>query len=261
VHNIRTGEEQVTNKSLNRAIKIIELLAHTSTPMRLQELAEKTKIPESTVLRTLNTLISNKYAQQDYDTKKYFLTLKFAYIGNLISSRINIRDIAKPFLIELSEKSRESACLAIEQDSKAVYIDFVDGPDNLLRTLHLIGRAAPLHCTGVGKNLLLNYSGEMLDKYIETNGLVALTNNSIRTKQELIHELEKVGSQGYAIDDAECEDGVRCVAAPVKDYLGKVLASISITGPSNRLTDEKIKIIIDYVIQTAQNVTQKLSHC
>jgi len=248
-------EEQINNKSLNRALKIIELLARNKVPMKLKNIAEKTEIPESTVLRVLNTLILNKYAQQDYDTKKYFLTLKFSYIGNLISSQMNIRDVVKPFLVELSEKSNESACLAIEQDSMAVYIDFVDGPDSLLRTLHLIGRAAPLHCTGVGKSLLLNYSGEEINRYIERKGLVPLTENSIKTKEQLILEIEKVRSQGYAVDDEECEEGVRCVAAPVKDYMGKVIASISVTGPSSRLTRKRIKVIKDYVI----NITEKIS--
>jgi DNA-binding IclR family transcriptional regulator len=247
--------DQFYNKSLNRALRIIELLAHNKGPMKLQLIAEKTKIPESTVLRILNTLITNKYAQQDSDTKKYFLSLKFSYIGNLISSQLSIRDVVKPFLVELSEKSRESTCLAVEQDAMAVYIDYVDGPDSLLKTLHLIGRAAPLHCTGVGKSLLLNYSAEDLDRYIKKKGLEPLTEHSIKTKEQLVHEIEKVKSQGYAIDDEECEDGVRCVAAPVRDYMGKVIASISVTGPKSRLTMERVEVVKDYIVDITDRVS------
>jgi len=250
---------QFHNKALDRALRIIELLAHHRGPMKLQVIAEKAKIPESTVLRILNTLIRNKYAQQDSDTKKYFLSLKFSYIGNLISSQLSIRDVVKPFLVELSEKSRESTCLAVEQDSMAVYIDYVDGPDSLLKTLHLIGRAAPLHCTGVGKSLLLNYSAEGLDRYIRNKGLEPLTGHSIKTKERLVQEIEKVKSMGYAIDDEECEDGVRCVAAPVRDYMGKVIASISVTGPKSRLTWERMEVVKDYLMDITDRVTSNFS--
>jgi len=249
--------EQISNKTLNRALKVIELMSHNHGPMKLQDIAEKTKIPDSTVVRILNTLVENRYAQQDYDTKKYFLTLKLSYIGNLISSQLSIRDIVKPFLVELSEMSNESACLAIEQDFMAVYIDSIEGPSSLLRTLHLIGKTAPLHCTGVGKSLMLNYSGNDIDRYIEKKGLVSFTNNSIKTKEELIHELGKVKAQGYAVDDEECEEGVRCVAAPINDYMGKVMASISITGPSSRLTDEKIEVLKEYVMDIAVKISEK----
>ena len=250
-------DNQNINKSLKRSLKIIELLAHNKGPMKLQNIAAKTKIPESTVSRILNTLTLKKYAQQDYDTKKYFLTLKLSYMGNLISSQISIRDIVKPFLDELAAKSKESACLAIEQDCMAVYIDFVDGPDSLLRTLHHIGTAAPLHCTGVGKSLLLNYSGNEIDRYIKEKGLISLTENSIKTKEQLILEIEKVKSQGYAVDDEECEKGVRCVAAPINDYMGKVIASISVTGPSSRLSTNRIEVIKNYVIDTAEKISKK----
>jgi len=249
--------EQVSNKTLTRALRIIELLAHSKKPMQLQGIAEKTGIPESSVLRTLHTLILNKYAHQDTDTKKYFLTLKFSYIGDLISSQMSMRDMVKPYLVTLSEECGESACLAIERDYTAVYIDFVEGPNSLLKTLHHIGRTAPLHCTGVGKCLLLNYSADSIDRYIEKKGLRPFTGNSIREKPQLIREIEKVRSQGYAIDDEECEQGVRCVAAPITDYMEKIIASVSITGPSSRLTKDRIETIKDRVIDAARSISEK----
>lgn len=114
----------------------------------------------------------------------------------------------KPFLVELSDKSNESACLAIEQDFMAVYVDFAEGPDSLLRTLRHIGWAAALHCSGIGKCLLLNYSGKEIDRYIERKDLASLTENSISTKEQLVLGIEKVKSQGYAVDEEECEEGV-----------------------------------------------------
>jgi IclR family KDG regulon transcriptional repressor len=247
--------DQLQNKSLNRAIRIVELLANNRGPMKLQSIAEKTKIPESTVFRIMNTLIKNKYSLQDSDTKKYSLSMKLAYIGSLVSSRLSIRDMARPFLVELSEESRESACLAVEQDAMAVYIDYVDGPGSLLKTLHLIGRAAPLHCTGVGKNLLLNYSAEDLDRYVAARGLKPLTVHSITTKEQLVREIEKARAQGYAMDDEECEEGVSCIAIPLRDYMGKVIASISVTGPKSRLTKEKVEAVKGYILEIKERLS------
>ena len=249
------NKDQLITKSLDRALKIIETIAYNKTPIRIQDIVKKTKIPESTIFRILNTLIKNKYVIQEPNTKKYFLTFKITYLGNLISSSLNIRDIAKPYLLKLSEKSKESASLVIEQDSQAVYIDFVEGPDKLLKTLSHIGRSAPLHCTAVGKCLLLNYSAEMLQRYIERKGLIKLAKNTITKKEDLIQEIRKVKMQGYAVDSEECEEGVMCVAAPIYDFMGKVIASVSVTGPSTRLTNEYIKKVKDYVIEAAKSIS------
>ena len=96
---------RLINKSIKRALEVIELLSNSHGPMKLSQIAQCTKIPESTVLRILNTLSSNHYAHQDPDTKKYALTLKLSYLGNQISGRISIRDTVKPYLVELSKKA------------------------------------------------------------------------------------------------------------------------------------------------------------
>jgi DNA-binding IclR family transcriptional regulator len=224
--------------------------------MRLLDIAEKIEISESSASRIVNSLVDGKFANQDPENKKYSLTMKLSYIGNLISSKFNIREVSRRPLVELSESTRESVSLVIEQDSKAVYIDIVSGPDKLFGSLELIGKAAPLHCTAAGKCLMLNYSAEEIDRYIEKIGLIPLTRNSVTTKEQLLCELRSTASRGYAIDDEECEDGVRCVAAPVKDCMSKVVASISITGPSGRLTKSKIRTIKDQVLGAASVIAK-----
>jgi DNA-binding IclR family transcriptional regulator len=248
--------QQLVNKSLDRSLRIIETLANHNGPMKLQRIAETTAIPESTVLRILSTLVVNGFALQDPDTKRYFLTLKLSYLGSRVSSQLNIRDVVRPFLVELSENCHESACLAIEQDLMAVYIDYVEGPDKLLRTLHHIGRMAPLHCTGVGKTLMINFSAKDLDRYTRIKGLTPLTEHSIKSKDLLIVELATIRRTGWAVDDEECEKGVRCIAAPIKDYMDKVIASISVTGPSSRLTDNRLEEIKQHVTASANQISR-----
>lgn len=248
------------NQSVERVFQIIEIMAQNRGAMRLQDIAEKLQLPASTVLRFLNTLMTYNYVNQDPETLKYSLSMKFCQIGDLVSSQISIRDIVRPYLVELSDQCKESACLAIEQDMEVVYIDVVDGPDNMLKAMQRIGRRAPLHSTGVGKLLLLNYDEAKLDVLISQKGLPSLTEHTITTKDSLIEELKNIGTNGYAFDNEECEIGAKCVAAPLKDYTGKIIASISVSGPVSRMTGNKLESIKEAVIRAAKIISQKLGY-
>nr|WP_275411175.1 IclR family transcriptional regulator C-terminal domain-containing protein [Bacillus sp. B15-48] len=122
-----------------------------------------------------------------------------------------------------------------------------------------IGKRAPLHATSVGKNILLNYSREEILKIIEKKGMPELTIHTITTPEALFDELENVKKKGYALDLEECEVGAKCLAVPLKDYTEKVVASISISGPTSRMTDEKIKKMKTYMIQMSEEISKKLA--
>mgnify|MGYP000855191965 CR=1 FL=1 len=248
------------NQSLEKALQIIETMAKEKAPMRLLDISEKLSLPASTILRFLNTLMAYNYVNQDPETLQYSLSVKFCQIGHLIYSQFSIREVARPYLLELAHKCQESTCLAIEDDMSVVYIDVVEGPDSILRTTQRIGKVAPLHCTGVGKLLLLNYSLEKLDKLITDKGLPAFTDKTITTKEALLSELEKIRLQDYALDNEECEIGARCIAAPIKDYTEKTIACISVSGPVSRLTQEKMEESKVIIKQIAKRLSQKLGY-
>ncbi|MCL1818587.1 MAG: IclR family transcriptional regulator, partial [Spirochaetaceae bacterium] len=185
-----TSKAVKKNLSIGKALQIIETMSAHDRPMRLQEVANAVSQPPSTTLRFLNTLMDYGYADQDPANLHYFLTMKFCKIGNLISRQIKTRDVIRPFLEELAQKFGESTCLAISQEDCVVYIDVVDGPDYILQALQRIGKIAPLHCTGVGKCLLLDYSEPRIAQLAE-KGLVSLTKNTITTESELKTEIAK----------------------------------------------------------------------
>ena len=141
-----------------------------------------------------------------------------------------------------------------------VYIDVVDGPDSMLKILQRIGKRAPLHSTGIGKLLLLNYTGKQLNEFIARKGLQALTPNTLVTKEALIHKLEEIRQLGYALDDEECELGTRCVAAPVRDYTGRIIAGVSISGPISRLSMERISVVAPVVVETADKLSRLMAY-
>ena len=248
------------NQSVEKAFQIIEVMAKNPGPMRLMDIAKGVQLPASTVLRFMSTLTSCGYIGQNPETSKYFLTVKLANIGNKVISQLSIRDVIRPFLMELSEKCHESVCLAIEDDMMAVYIDVVEGPDKMLRTLQRIGKSAPLHSTGVGKLLLLNYDEIRLETLLNIKGFSMLTNKTITTLEALMNELEKIKKQGFAIDDEECELGARCVAAPIRDFSGKVIACISVSGPTSRITWEKVDSIKEIIIDISNRISNTLGY-
>lgn len=228
--------------------------------MQLQNIAIKAGLPASTALRLINTLLNNGYATQDPMTLRYSLSLKFSYIGSLVSSQVRIRDLAHPYLMDLSRKCQESVCLAIEQDMEVIYIDVIDGPDGMLQITQRIGKRAPMHSTGVGKILLENYSSKQLNQLIAIKGLQILTPHTISNRENLVSEIDAVKKQGYALDNEECELGARCVAVGIRDYSKCVVAGISISGPISRMSMEKISTIIHVLSEGATNISRLLGY-
>jgi DNA-binding IclR family transcriptional regulator len=111
----------------------------------------------------------------------------------------------------------------------------------MLKSFNYIGKRAPMHCTGSGKLLLTNYSDKQLAEYLNKKGNIKPTKNTINTYKELKIELEKIKKQNYSVDDEECEIGMRCVAIPIRNYTGNIIAGLSITGPAVRMPFQKIK--------------------
>lgn len=248
------------NQSVDKMFQIIEVMAQSKGSMRLQDISIKVGQPASTVLRMLNSLISIGYIDQNLKTRMYSLSFKFCRIGEAVRSQFSIRELIRPFIVELSEKCQESTCLAIEQDMSVVYIDVVEGPDNMLRTLQRIGKSAPMHSTGVGKLMLTSYDSKELDTFIKAKGLQALTNKTITKYEDLLAELDNVRELGYALDDEECEIGARCIAAPIKDYTGNIVACISVSGPTSRMNKSKINKITKDILMTAENISTSLGY-
>ncbi|WP_251447926.1 IclR family transcriptional regulator [Vermiculatibacterium agrestimuris] len=248
------------NQSVEKSLQIIEILAKERSPMRLQDIAAACGMPASTVLRMLNTLLVYGYINQDPVSLQYSLSLKFAQIGSVVCETVSLRDIAHPFLVKLSRSCSESSCLAVEENMEVVYTDVQDGPDNMLKIMQRIGKRAPMHATGIGKLLLLNYDNKAIDRYIKEKGLPVLSPNTLTTKKALLEELERIRKQGYAMDNEECELGARCVAAPIRDYTGRIVAGISVSGPLSRLPMTDIEKVAPLVVETAEDISKLLAY-
>lgn len=248
------------NLSAEKMLTIIEYLAAQKEPARLLDMSKALGINVSTVSRFVTTLVNCGYAAQEEETARYYLTFKICAVANMVSAHTDIRNIARPYMRELTDMFNESACLAVEENMKVVYIEVMEGPGQMLRSMQRIGNVAPMHCTGIGKLLLLNYSDGELDRLIEVEGLTRYTEYTLTSKVQLVNELKRIREKGYAFDNEECEVGARCVAFPIYGAQGKIIAGISVTGPTNRLTDEFINSRLSYFDEIARDISYKMGY-
>ena len=247
-----------SNQSSEKLLKLMETMSLLDSPIRLQDLAAMINMHASTVLRFLNPLVLMGYVDQNPDDNRYFLTLKICRIAGNITSRMNIRNIAYPVMRNVSHIFRESANLSVEHDMSVLYVEVVNAAPNTLMMMQRIGHAAPMHCTGVGKLLMLEYSEQKIDQLIATKGLERFTDKTITDRTALIRELERTRQRDYAFDDEECEAGARCVAAPIRNYSGRIIAGLSVSGPTTRMTDAHMHAHLPFLLDAARQISYRL---
>lgn len=255
-----TPARATSNQSTEKAFAVLELLSEAQGPMRLRDISTALGLNSSTALRFVNALQNCGYAAQDPDTQRYYLTFKICRVANQMRSHTELLPIVRPFMEALFQEIHEALCLAVEQDMCMLYLDVRMRQNQRLMNMQQVGNSSPLHSTGIGKLLLLNYSEEQLDQMIARKGLTRYTEHTITTKAALLAELDKVRRQGYALDNEETEVGSRCMACPIRDYSGDIVAGISITGPNTRLTDEQVLHYLPVLSATAAQISAALGY-
>ncbi len=248
------------NKSGEKLLSIFEYLVLQETPLRLLDIAKGLGMNQSTALRFLTTLSNCGYIEQDPETLRYTPTYRICVLASHVNRDRILVETARPALLRVAETFRESVSMSVENHMQAVYVDVVRGADSSLIAFQQIGGVSPMHCTGNGKLLLLNYTEEELDRYIREKGLKRYTENTITTRKGLFKELQMIRERGYAFDEEERDIGIRCVAFPVFDSGGKVLAGISVSGPKARMTDQLIKEKLPVLKAAAEEVSAKLGY-
>lgn len=250
-----TKKAITSNLSGEKMIVLLEKMATLSQPARLQELAKLTGMNASTLLRFLAPLIEYGYVSKVMDDGRYQLTLKLCGLADNVRSGIDVRTAALPHMRDVVQAFRETVSLSVESDMSVQYVEVAPGPNTTLISLQRVGHTAPMHCTGAGKALLLRYTADEINRFIATKGLPRFTDHTITNPKALIKELEKVRRAGCAHDNGELEEGARFVAAPVRDYTGNIVASLSVGGPAGRMNDalitEHLPILIEAAARTS----------
>lgn len=226
-------------QTVEKALDILEVFLKQEGEMGIAALANLSRLNISTAHRITSTLVKRGYLNQRQKREKYYLGPRLLEFGSIVKRRMKIREVAFPFLQELNKVADESINLAILDANEAVYIEQIESNHNL-RIFTEVGNRVPLHCTGVGKVFLAHMGEVEVERFLNSKDLPYYTKNTITDFSQLKKQLLIVRREGVAEDNEEMEVGVRCVASSVKDCDGNVVAAISVSGPSARLSGKKV---------------------
>jgi IclR family KDG regulon transcriptional repressor len=232
-------------QSLARGLKILAILSDSPKGVSVTDLAETLEIDKGSASRLLSTLANYAFAEKDPDTRRFYLGPQVVSLSRSLLARLPLREVAKPFLRELMEKTGECAHTGVLAQGKVLYIDQVESPASL-RVNAEVGLIAPLHCTALGKVLLA------FGRIPLPHNLDRFTENTLISSESLRKNLEKTRERGYAVDDEEFD-------APIFDYRQKVIGSIGISGPVTRMSLDKLDAFAYIVVKTGTALSEKMS--
>jgi len=243
--------------SVHKTLQVIEALEKHPEGLSLSELSRSIDFSKSTIHHILRTLLPYNYIHQNLDDKKYSLGFRFIEIGKNILKTIDIRQVANNYLNKLCKEAKETVHLSILQGRVVIFLERISPPEGFSLPINIDITAEP-HTYAGGKIFLSGLSPEEIKGVYNGRPLKKITNKTITSKSRLLEEIETVRKQGYALDDEEFYEGLRCVAAPIKAG-GKIVAALSISGPIFSMTMEKInKILIGLLVETAKEISSKI---
>ncbi len=244
---------------IDRAVAILQVLADSPADLAPAEIAERLRLHKSTIHRLLMVLERHRFIRKNPAHGKYALGLRLFELGSRAAKGQSLRDHAQPFLARLVREAGETAHVAVLDDGDMVSVANVEGP-RTLRMPSTVGRRTPAHCSAVGKAVLAFLPQSIFDDLIGRRPLIALTAKTLATAGALAAELRRIRARGYAIDDEEIEEGLRCVGAPVRDYTGQVVGALSIAGPTFRITKKKVPALAGSVLAVAGALSVELGY-
>ena len=240
---------------IERMMNLLDTLAGHNTPVNLKQLAMQTKLHPSTAHRILGVMVDNRLVDR-VEPGTYRLGIRLLELGNLVKSRVSVRQEALPNMQMLHLELGETVNLSLRRDDEVLYIERTTGSSSMMRVVHIIGARAPLHITAVGKIFLADDGPEKVMQYSQRTGLPKYTENTLTDPQSLAREIEKIRRQGYALDNEEAEKGVSCIGAGIFNDEGKLVAGLSVSAPSDRLN----KAWAAQVRQTAEKISRAIGY-
>ena len=251
--------EESTSNAVERALSIFELIAESQNGLSNSDLSRRLQIPKSSASYILRVLEKRHYLQRD-ERGKYRLGLKLVSLTRGALTHLDIREIAKPILEQFLQKSRlAEAHLAVLDNGRAVYVEKVES-QSFVKMDIWVGHRLPIHTTAIGKALVAYLPESETLQILSLRGMEKKTRKSINNPQKYLRELEKVRQYGFAIDDEENAEGVRCVASPIFDANGKVTAALGTSTIIMQLNETQLPKVVEMIKDAAAKVSQRLGY-
>ncbi|MBK0325925.1 IclR family transcriptional regulator [Rhodobacteraceae bacterium F11138] len=249
---------QTTIQSLDRALEVLDRLAQENG-MTLTGLSEELDQSPATMYRVLSTLQARGFVEIDPATQAWHVGAMAFRLGSAFLRRSSVAERSRPVMRDLMETTGETSNLGIERDGEVMFIGQVETPETI-RAFFPPGTLSPMHASGIGKALLSQRDPDTLARFLRGRSLERFTDKTITTLDALQTEMETIRQTGYAYDDEERTIGMRCVAAPILNLYGETIAGISVSGPTHRMSSERIHDIGHRVRQAARIVSRGLGN-
>jgi len=244
---------------LDRAVSVLSMLSD-GKPRTLMELSDAIGINSSTTFRLLASLTSHNYVERDPETGRYSLGLACLELARSYQINNAIRRAALPLMETLRDQTGETVHLAVLDRQEIVYLEKLHGLHAIGLMASQVGGRALAYCTGLGKLLLAYVDPERVRTQFEDFQFIRFTETTVDNLDRLMAELDVIRRKGYAFDHGEHESDVRCVAAPVYDSHGRVVAAISLAGPASRMEPLDNPRQIELVVRSAQEISERLGY-
>lgn len=247
------------HRSLERGLRLVEAVALNGAPTSLAEAARRTGLHRSTAHHLLQTLVSLGYLRQDADTRGYELAAKPFQLTGRTWSPEQLAAIVQPSLAELTRRSGEGSSFAVYRD-RAVTVVAKREHDGPVRVVQDVGARRPLHCTAVAKAILPWLPAPELAGLLARLRFERHTPKTIATRTAFEAQLRRIRAAGYATDDEEHIEGIRCIAMPVFGHAGQVLGSLCTLGPKSRMTYQKLRELRVPLAEVARQLSERLGY-
>ncbi len=244
---------------LDRAFTILNALAENGAELGLAELSSRVRLHKSTVHRLLMTLEQYRCVEKNSPAAKYRLGWKLFELGMQAVARRDLFQLAPPVVEWLMAETGETAHLGILREGEVISVVNAESQQTV-RTPSTVGKRTPAHCTSLGKAILAFLSRQQMAEFVRNNRLSRYTRNTITRPSLLDSELRRIRESGYALDNEELEEGLRCVGAPVLDHTGQVVAAIGIAGPGFRVNQNRLPALAALVMNAAARLSGSLGY-
>jgi len=254
-----TEDDRYAIRAVDRALDIIACIAERNGELAIDGIVEAVGLPKTTAFRVLATLEARGFVQRHPQLQTYRLGPLALIVGARALGDLDIRRIARPHIERLMAETSETVHLSVLSQDSALCIDKIDSMRSV-RMSSYVGFRDPLHCSGVGKALLAFQPDAMQKDLVARIPLPRRTPHTITSRKALQKQLIAIREKGYATDIEEIEEGLACIAAPIRDHTGQVVASVSISGPTTRVNDATLAELIPAVLACAAAISRDLGH-
>jgi DNA-binding IclR family transcriptional regulator len=257
-----TGEKQEIffNKSLERALQIMDAFRTDRRELTVGRLSDILGLARATVSRLCSTLVKYDYLKKNPEKKQYSLGIRLFDLGSIVFDSFSLRNISSPHLSRLQMKVGQTIYLGILENDELLYIDKREDPRNPVSFTSRIGTRRSPHWGMLGLVLMAHLPDSEVERLLRKNPLVAVTKRSITRKDEYKERLRKVREQGYAVDMEEVMEGISGVSVPIRDFTGKVIASVGVGFISPSVDSKSLKRLIKEVVETARMISKEMGY-